>query len=430
MVEGIGLEERSYRAMTAGACAFRRLTQLLHPIVVHELFSTANDREGRNLAARRSLSDLTRIYGSAFLLPIQDCNLTDRGAQDEFVRGMRAMLDPPRLEGSLAERYLDSVLGFESFLPSELDKDDYRLTLVYFSGEPSRGDIHLRAYIQDVIPSTLQRLKILIQSISRQAVRLLRILLPKASEGQVGYAEKCYRSLPYMLARAYGGSHLWTVLEQALHRSYLDLDRLTANAAARMSSLVARWPKSRHDLLDEVIFYQTFRSFVDQYNRGLAEGPKEDTMPMRPWRDLIRSVESGPITELLYESVAELGFGCGVLLRRFSRRYWRATKVGKEGKDYLRHRVLTFGADLSPELVQKQGLKGMFEVAAKIKTIGFGRDLQERVGHALTEFDRFQDQIRTDRDEFMTAFWSGYALQGYDRPRLKRPHETPSGAHL
>jgi hypothetical protein len=421
VVEGIGLDERSYRALIAGASAFRRLTRLVHPLVVHELFSMANDREGRNLAGRRKLSDLAHIYGSAFLLPLQDRSPTESGSLGEFASGMRAMLEPPSREGPLADRYLDSVLGFESFLPPEVDRDDYRLTLVYFSGEPSRGDVHLRSYIQDVIPSTLQRLKDLVRPISREAVLLLRSLNRGAKEGQVGYIERVYQSLPYMLARAFGGSHLWGVLEQVLHRRPLDHGRFTANAAARMSSLVARWPKSRSDLLDEVIFYQAFRSLLERYDRVLSERPAGGEMPMRPWKELLRAVENAPIAELDYQSVAELGFGCGAMLRKFSRRYWQATKVGKEGKDYLRHRVLTFGADLSPELVQKQGLKGMFEVSSKNPSIKFGRDLQERVGHALTEFHRLEDQVRAHRDDFMTAFWSGYALQGFDRPRSKKP---------
>ena len=416
LVEGIGLGESSYRSLTAGACVFRRLTRPVHSIVVHELFAPATDREGRNLTSRRNLSDLTQIYGSAFMLPLQERNLTESGARGDFVSGMRAILQSPRAEGSLTDRYLSSVLGFDSFLPEEMDKEDYRLTLVYFSGNPGHGDIHLRAYIQDVMPSTIRRLQGLTRPTAEEAVRLLRLIIPGATEKQRAYVATCYQSVPYLLARAYGGSHLWAALEQALHRRRLDPGRLISNAATRMASLVPRWPKSRNDLFDEVLFYLCCRSFMDQYNGGLASDPGEDAMPMRPWRELIQALERDSITELRYQSVGELGFGCGVLLRRFSRLYWRATQVGKEGKDYLKHRVLTFGADLSPDLVQKQGLKGMFEVAAKIKTIRFGRDLQERVGLALSEFDRLKDQIRSNRDEFMTAFWSGYSLQGYDRP--------------
>jgi hypothetical protein len=327
------------------------------------------------------------------------------------------MLEPPRADGGLADRYLDSVLGFEAFLPEEVDRDDCRLTLVYFHGEPSRGDIHLRAYLEDVLPSTVHRLKELTRPIAEEAVRLLRLLFPGAMERQAGYYATGYRSVPYLLGRAYGGSHLWAVLEQAVHRRPLDPRRLTANASARLASLVPRWPKSRRDLFDEVIFFLSSRCFVERYNRGLATGPVEDAMPMRPWRELIRATEKGPVTDLEYASVAELGFGCGVLVRRFSRLYWRATQVGREGKDYLKHRVLTFGADLSPELVHRQGLKGTFEVAEKLNTLRFGRDLRERIGHALTEFDRLRDRVHAGRDDFMTAFWAGYALQGYDRPR-------------
>ena len=59
----------------------------------------------------------------------------------------------------MADRYLTAVTGFDIMLPPDTNDKDYRLTLVYFSGEVSRGDIHLRAYIQDVIPSTLGRLR-------------------------------------------------------------------------------------------------------------------------------------------------------------------------------------------------------------------------------------------------------------------------------
>jgi hypothetical protein len=346
------------------------------------------------------------------------------------------MLQPPDREGPLADRHLDAVLGFESFLPEGIDGDDqrggYRLTMVYFSGEPSRGDIHLRAYIQDVLPSTVCQLRDLARQSRADALGLLRVLVPQPSEAQVGYLGTRYRSVPYLLARAYGGSHLWAQLERALHRRPLDLGRLTANAAARMASLVPRWPDSGPDLRDEVIFYLTCRDFVDRYNRDLARGPREEPMPMRPWRDFLSAVERGPITELNYSGASELGFACGALIRCFSRRYWSATKVGTKGKDYLKHRVLTFGADLTPEAVYKQALKGTFEVAAKIQKVRFGRDLRERVGHALTEYARLREEVQAHRDDFMTAFWAGYALQGYDRPRKKAgasgPEPTTAGA--
>ena len=148
-------------------------------------------------------------------------------------------------------------------------------------------------------------------------------------------------------------------------------------------------------------------------------------MPMRPWRELLHAVEKGPIEELNYQNAAELGFGCGALVRQFSALYWNATKAGDEGKDYLKHRVLTFGADLTPDVVWKSALKQMFEVAKRYEDLRdrFERFYQGRVGVTLTEFDRLQEQVRKNRDEFLTAFWAGYSLQGYDRP--KNPKSDP-----
>ncbi len=140
-------------------------------------------------------------------------------------------------------------------------------------------------------------------------------------------------------------------------------------------------------------------------------------MPMRPWRELLDVVEKGSPAELRFESVAELGFGCGAILRSFSSWYWKATKVGGEGKDYLKHRVLTFGADLTPDLVWRVGLGKLCDVAVRYENEQrrLPQRLRQRVGVVLTELDRWQNELRSSRDEFMTGFWAGYCLQGYDR---------------
>jgi hypothetical protein len=426
LIGGIGLAEPTYRALTAGACVFRRLTRLVHPIIVHELFCPAADREGRNVAQRRSLSDLPRIYGSAFLLPLEEGPLGQAEVREEFAAGVRAMLREEQDEGSLAERHLASITGFDAYLPEEFDSDQYRLTLVYFSGEPSRGDIHLRAYIQDVIPTTVGRLRHLARQTAQEAVDLLRLLIPTASERQQGYYQTCYRSVPYLLARAYGGSHLWTELERVLHRRPLDLRRITANAAARMTTLVPRFPESRFEILDEVIFYLSALVFVRRCNQALAGQQGDESMTMRPWPELLTMVERGPLEDMQFcpDSPSELGFACGVLLRQFSRWYWMATRVGTEGKDYLRHRVLTFGTDLAPAAVRSRGLAQMFDLARRIPGLHLPFDFQSRVGVVMHEFDNRERQVRDNRDSFMAAFWSGYALQGAGRP----PEETGNQA--
>ncbi len=429
LVEGIGLSEKSYRALTLGANLFQRLTRRLHYIILPELFASVENRDRQNAARSRKISDLPTIFGSAFLLPVRGTVLANPLDRDGFAHRILAMLNAPAPPEPIADRYLTAVTGFDVMLPDELNRADFRLTLVYFSGDVSRGDIHLRAYIQDVLPSAASLLKNLVQPCRDRLIELLRLLSPNASDKQQAYLGVCFQSVPYFLARGYGGSHLWAVLEQCLHRRPLDDRAIVTHAAARLSSIVPRWPDSRFEIVDEVIFLMVCRDFIRRYNREVAEPPKEDPMPMRPWRELLEMIEKRPPAEVSFQTVAELGFGCGALLHRFSAWYWRATKVGREGKDYLKQRVLTFGADLSPEVVWRVGLGKLCDVAARYETKDrqLGRRFRERVGVVLAEFDRLQDHVRGNRDEFMTAFWAGYCLQGYDRP-LKPKAKTSVAA--
>jgi hypothetical protein len=420
LVEGIALSEASYRALTLGANLFHGLTKTLDRVVLPELFAPVENRDRQNAARSRKFTDLPAIYGSAFLLPVRDAILAEPLDRDSFARVVLAMVNAPEPSGPLADRYLTAVTGFNAPLPDELNSNDFRLTLVYFSGDVSRGDVHLRAYIQDVLPSTVGDLKRTVRPCREQMAELMRLLSPNASERHLAYLATCYQSVPYLLARAYGGSSLWSALEQCLHRRPLDDGPLVSHVAARIRSVVPRWPDSRFEVVDEVIFLLVNWDFIQRYNREVAKPPKEDLMPMRPWRKLLEMLEKQPPTEMTFdpENVAELGFACGALIRRFSAWYWRATKVGREGKDYLKHRVLTFGTDLSPAVVWRVGLGKLCDVAARYETKDrrLGRTFRERLGILLTELEQRKEKVKACPDEFMTAFWAGYCLQGYDRP--------------
>ena len=113
------------------------------------------------------------------------------------------------------------------------------------------------------------------------------------------------------------------------------------------------------------------------------------------------------------ESPAELGFACGAVLRQFTRQYYAIT----DKKDYLKQRVMTFGSDLTPETVWKRGLIQMFEVAPRYEKLRLSDDFRQRVGGVLSEYDRLRQEVQKSKDEFMASFWSGYSLQGYDRPK-------------
>ena len=430
MVEGIGLSPDSYRALTLGACVFNQLTKRLSNVVVPELFSPADTRPGREQAQKRK--DLPSIYGSAFLLPVRDETLTRENPRYEFVKGVRGMLayDP---EGSTqAERSIATVVGVEQIIPEEFD-DDYRLTLVYFSGEYTRGDIHLRAFIQDLVPSKLRLIRDVAQDEALRSIELARTLLPGMTDKYREWLGRRYPSVPYLLARAYGGPYLWAQLETALHGRRLDSLRFTRNAARRLESLVPNWPKSSFAICDEVAFYLNFRRFLGRVNQEETGPPEEQTM--RPWKELIHAFEREPVESMKFLSISELGFACGMLIRCFSR--WYSGSQGKD-KDYLKHRVLTFGADLSPRQVWVRGVKEIPEAAAKYedlrRAVAAGQlayypkderrkhtgDFSRRLGVVLTELETQGPELEKQRDGFMTGFWAGYCLQGFDRPRTAR----------
>src|SRR5208337_1158138 len=110
-----------------------------------------------------------------------------------FTQGVRAMLAADPNDPTQADRYMTAVVGFDAFLPPDLASDDYRLTLLYFSrGKTSEADIHLRAVIQDVIPSALNALRELALAQAASAMTLLRTLMPWMSQKQQAYLGRCY----------------------------------------------------------------------------------------------------------------------------------------------------------------------------------------------------------------------------------------------
>ena len=421
LTDGLGLSEPAYRALVLGACAFRRLTRLVRPWLTHELFAPATDRVGRNAAQRRNLSDLDPVYGAALALPVQDATLADPEYLDGFVNGLKAQLGivkPEKDQKASAERHLDSVTGFDCVVPEDMAGDDYRLTLVYFSGDVSRGDIHLRAMIPDVLPSVAHALGDLANGCAETGVRVLLGTKSTASAEQQTYLRTRFRSVPYLLARAYGGPHLWAQLESAMHRRRLERARITAQAAARLASLTPKWPASRFDVADEVVFYLTALAFAARHNAEIALQPEELDMPMRPWPELLDAIERGPIDEmnLRADDPAELGFACGVVTGQFRGWYWGATKVGGQGKDFLEHRVLTFGSDLSPAAV-KSALKLALELPKRMPhRKPPKKEKRRRVAVVLCELENRAAQLKADRDGFLAAFWCGYTLQGANDP--------------
>ena len=151
------------------------------------------------------------------VLPVPD-NLPHESEEvDLFLDGIRQMA--ARNKGSALDRHLQNITGFETLLPEALQDDLYRLNLLYYSGNPSRADIHLRASIEDVLPSVATRIDDLLQEMGIFASKVHSHYFPPTSR----WRQENYASLFYLLVTAYGAGYLWSGLSTVLHLSLIHI---------------------------------------------------------------------------------------------------------------------------------------------------------------------------------------------------------------
>ena len=428
LIEGIALSRESYRGLSLGARLFYRLSMHVDWDVMREVFSPSENRSGKDLAQLRDAKKLPTINGTAFLLPLLDEN--NPSNQKRFAKGIRGMLNTTSHSKDWAECQMRTVAGFDAFLPPDFaNNNDYRLSLVYFSVGGQETDVHIRCTIEDVVPSTVGQIRKLATDVGRDAMTMFSEINRTMPDGRKAYLDRCFRSVPYLLSRAYGGGFLWQQLERVLHRRPLDTSRPNKNMAMRIGSLVTKFPDSRFDILDEVAFMLIFRDFANRYNYEIADYLPAEEIQMRPWKELIEIFGRGSIEELDPDSIAEIGFLSGMIVRKFSG--WFASSMGGKA-DYLRDRVLTFGASVSTREVGK-AVRGIRELAFRYpelkKKVELGQlayyedkddrkdavgDFSRRLGAVIALLEQKESEIAKNKDGFMNGFWSGYSLQGYD----------------
>ena len=407
MVHGIGLCEECYKALFYGASVFLKLSTPMNTWLTKELFSPVTSAGGKETS--KAGGRVERIYGTAIALPILDTFPEDPCDYDEFAEAISYMLTQSNSHG--ADVHLGSIAGLETFIPEQLSKDDFRISIMYFSGNVSRGDIHLRATIEDVMPSTARTLTRLVREVAETSLKIASsVRAREISDKETAFLKSRHSSLPYLLTTAYGGPYLWDTLSSALHRASLSYERFVSNSSIRMGQLARQLPDSRDVLQGEVIFYLTFCEFLRLYRQEImVSGKGGADSDMRDWRTLLGMMSKEPSIDICFENVEELGFGCGYLTGTFSRQYWAATKSGDKGRDYLKHRVMTFGTDLTPDVLYRRGLGRMEEVSRRVD-MHLSEDFRIRLGIVLAEYSRMEDQVMGNRHGFMAAFWSGYNL--------------------
>ncbi|MEX1026454.1 MAG: hypothetical protein WD049_00380, partial [Candidatus Paceibacterota bacterium] len=183
IVEGIALDEACYEALNIGASYFDKIASPVDSIVTRELFSPVADREGRRTVEHKSISDLTAIYGAILMLPILESDQLEDDERVEFGENLRFRLSSSSNAGRM-QKHVKQVVGFDASVPDDVDDSIYRLTLVYYSGDPSRGDIHLRCVVEDVVPTVLYQLVKLAQETAETIPDLCSELMPGSSAKQ------------------------------------------------------------------------------------------------------------------------------------------------------------------------------------------------------------------------------------------------------
>src|SRR5262249_23122180 len=156
-------------------------------------------------------------------------------------------------------------------------------------------------------------------------------------------------------------------------------------------------------ITDEVAFYLNFLRFQGRVNREVAR-TEDSPMPIQNWREMLKAIDTGPVEELLAGTpdAAELGFACGAIIKRFSRRYYVGMRKNKTDADFLRDRVLTFGSALRWEAVQHRALRFINELPNNQlkKSISFSRDLAERAGAVSDALRREAKTVEAKKDDF------------------------------
>ncbi|MFZ5633835.1 MAG: TM1802 family CRISPR-associated protein [Bacillota bacterium] len=424
IVDSISLCPSCYSAMNFGANVFLKLTRLVDNTLVRELFAPVATATGKE-AVRQSGSKET-IYGSLYALPVTDGFLEDGEEREQFVEDLYSILK----ELPKQERNLHAITGFESCLPAGDDQkmDNYRLTLIYYSGDPGRKDIHLRTVIEDVVPSTAKQLRNLVLDVREEANKTwIEVWGPNYRQDYI------YNSLPNLLVYAYGGTYLWHSLAACLHRQLLSFERFMANYVHRLDGLTAELPESHWQMKKEVFFFLIFNKFLELYTERIQNEPGGEDVVRKDWRELLDVISTDKIYDMTFD-VFSLGFVAGYLTRQFHNSYYYKKKrerggvdtaevgakdaeaaepKGRDKIDFIKERIMTFGSKLSPDAVFRRGLFMMDEYARRLDMdIIANQSFWSRLGIVITAYEdeELKREVQKNRDTFMGSFWAGYHL--------------------
>lgn len=398
--KGIKVDRESYEAFLYGSQLLKQIQVPILGTILKDLFAPNTSVEAKKHMKATSFEP---IYGVPMVLPLLD------GDSKQLFKKFKKMLDK---EMSDTDLNLDVLAGMDkSFIPESLD--DHRLMILYYSGDLSRGNMHIRAVIEDVIPSVASEIQRILQRLKSSEL--------KEIQNWFGLDEsRMYRTetLPALLANANGPGYLWSSLQSVFHRQPLTLERLLNTTAIKLNELANK--EDAWNMKQELIFYYSFVYFLNRYDEHILRKEK-GVKELADWNDLIHRYHQGTITLEDVQFSESLGFVTGLLVKQFSDSYYQKTK-----KDFVKHRVMKFGSKLTPGMIRENGVDRCEELAQQwdMKLAGNFRKVLSQVLLGFLDGEEKKWRI-PEKNAFMTAFWAGNLIYQQTKPK-----ETTKEAEL
>lgn len=390
--KGIKVDRHSYEAFLYGAQLLKQLTVSLSNVTLKEIFSPHTSVEVKK---RMKSSSFEEIFGVPLILPLQDSE-----AKQLFKKYRRILKKEGQSNEALHMKLLAALDGI--VVPESTD--DYRLMLLYYSGDLSRGDLHIRAVIEDVIPSVASKVQQILKRLNRSELFSIREWF--GLDRDENKEDVRLSSLPAMLANAYGPGYVWSSMQSVFHRQPIRIERARQAVARKLTELVNK--QQIFSMRQELVFYHSFIYFLDAYYQIVLNDQREG-ITLQDFLMLAKKYHEGTITANDLTSPESLGFVSGLALRQFSRSYGAKTK-----KDFMNHRVMKFGSKLNPEMIWKNGLLRCEELARQWD-LGIKENFRTTLAYVLIGFLRAKEEgwLANKKEHMMTAFWSGYLI--YDQ---------------
>lgn len=391
-IRGIKIDRTNYEAFLYGAQFLKKITVPISSSVLKEMFAPVMNVEAKKYMRPTSFE---QIFGVPIVLP-----LIDKDFEQIYRKYFRILEDDKNKNDS--DIHLELLAGINKVIPKV--NDEYRLTLLYYSGDLSRGNMHIRMIIEDVIPSVAMILQKIITDINKKDFTDIRQAFGSKNEGEFYRT----RSLPSMLANAYGPGYVWSSLQTVFNRKPISIDRLYRATCSKLNELANK--EDHWGMVDELTFHYAFVIFFIEYNSQVLKTEKE-VKSMADWGNLAQKYYVGEISVEDLSTVQEIGFVAGLLLKQFSNSYHHKT-----GKDFVKHRVMKFGSKLTPDMIWKDGLLRCEELSSQWD-MSLAKNFYQTLPSvllALLDADE-QNMLAKEKDKFMTAFWSGYLM--YQKPK-------------